>query len=140
MNRRIKNNDELKEIVQANIKIIKSEQDLNKFRLILTKIAVESALNAGLNTPRDRSDFSIRNWSRKGKAASLHWMIRSYFPMSKSMTTRGIITKFNEMYGADISASLIREVPNAIIDQFVKCQSRSLDVIYPNSTLDYIVL
>ncbi len=43
------NHDELKAIAQAAAKNIKTEADLNEFRHMLTKITVETALNAELD-------------------------------------------------------------------------------------------
>jgi len=42
-------NKELQAIVQAAAKDIKTEEDLNEFRQMLTKITVEAALNAELD-------------------------------------------------------------------------------------------
>ena len=42
------NHDEIKAIAQAAAKNIKTEADLNDFRQMLTKITVETALNADL--------------------------------------------------------------------------------------------
>jgi transposase-like protein len=46
------------------------------------------------------------------------------------MTTREIVTTFKEMYGADVSATLISKVTDAVIEQVVEWQSRPLDAIY----------
>lgn len=43
------NKEELQEIAQAAAKNIRTEQDLNEFRQMLTKITVEAALNAELD-------------------------------------------------------------------------------------------
>ena len=43
------NREELQEIALAAAKNIKTEQDLNGFRQMLTKITVEAALNAELD-------------------------------------------------------------------------------------------
>ena len=43
------NKDELQAIAQAAAKNIKTDQDLNEFRQMLTKITVEVALNAELD-------------------------------------------------------------------------------------------
>lgn len=43
------NKEELQAIAQSAAKNIKTEQDLNEFRQILTKITVEAALNAELD-------------------------------------------------------------------------------------------
>ena len=56
------------------------------------------------------------------------------------MTTREIVTTFKEMYGAEVSASLISKVTDAVIDQVVEWQSRPLDAIYPIVYLDCIVV
>jgi len=56
------------------------------------------------------------------------------------MSTREIVTTFKEMYDADVSASLISTVTNAVIDQVTEWQSRPLDAIYPIVYLDCIVL
>lgn len=44
------------------------------------------------------------------------------------------------MYGADVSASLISKVTDAVIDQVVEWQNRPLDAVYPIVYLDCIVL
>ena len=44
------------------------------------------------------------------------------------------------MYGADVSASLVSRVTDAVIDQVVDWQSRSLDPLYPIVYLDCMVL
>jgi putative transposase len=56
------------------------------------------------------------------------------------MTTREIVKTFKEMYGADVSATLISKVTDAVIDQVVDWQSRPLDPLYPIIYLDCIVL
>mgnify|MGYP000504139689 FL=1 len=56
------------------------------------------------------------------------------------MTTREIVTTFKEMYGADVSATLISKVTDAVIEQVVEWQSRPLDAIYPIVYLDCIVV
>jgi putative transposase len=62
------------------------------------------------------------------------------FLYAQGMSTREIVTTFKEMYGADVSASLISKVTNAVIDQVVEWQSRPLDSIYPIVYLDCIVV
>lgn len=71
-------------------KNIKSEQDLNEFKKILTKMTLETALK--------------------------------------------------DLYDAEVSASLISRVTDAVIDQVIGWQSRPLDPVYPIVYLDCIVL
>ena len=53
------------------------------------------------------------------------------FLYAQGMTTREIVKTFKEMYGADVSASLISKVTDAVIDQVIDWQSRPLDPLYP---------
>jgi len=62
------------------------------------------------------------------------------FLYAQGMSTREIVTTFKEMYGADVSASVISKVTDAVIDQVVDWQSRPLDPLYPIVYLDCIVL
>jgi transposase-like protein len=48
------------------------------------------------------------------------------FLYAQGMSTREIVITFKEMYGADVSASLISQVTNAVIDRVVEWQSRPL--------------
>jgi putative transposase len=56
------------------------------------------------------------------------------------MSTRDIVATFKEMYGADVSASLISKVTDAVLDRVLEWQARPLDAIYPIVYLDCIVL
>ncbi len=56
------------------------------------------------------------------------------------MTTREIVTTVKEMYGADVSATLIPKVTDAVIEQVIEWQSRPLDAVYPIIYLDCIVV
>ncbi len=62
------------------------------------------------------------------------------FLYAQGMTTREIVTIFKEMYGADVSATLISKVTDAVIEQVVEWQSRLLDAICPIIYLDCIVV
>ena len=59
---------------------------------------------------------------------------------AKGMSTRDITETFQEMYGAEISASLVSQVTNAVLEQVIEWQSRPLDAVYPIVYLDCIVL
>jgi len=45
-----------------------------------------------------------------------------------------------ELYGADVSASIISIITDSVIEQVVEWQSRSLDSFYPIVYLDCIIL
>ena len=56
------------------------------------------------------------------------------------MTNREIVAFFKEMYDADVSASLISKVTDAVIEQVTEWQNRALDSLYPVVYLDCIVV
>ncbi|MCR8924361.1 IS256 family transposase [Dasania sp. GY-MA-18] len=169
------NHDELKAIAQAAAKNIKTEADLNDFRQMLTKITVETALNAELedhlgysrhepseatnsrngftsktlqtedgqfevDTPRDRAGSFEPQLVKKHQRRFTSMDDKILFLYAQGMSTREIVTTFKEMYGADISPTLISKVTNAVIEQVVEWQARPLDAIYPIVYLGCIVL
>ncbi|SUA51703.1 Transposase and inactivated derivatives [Oligella ureolytica] len=154
---------------------IKTENDLAEFRQILTKVTVESALNAELDehlgyerhqasnngnsrngyasktvktedgqfeldTPRDRDGSFEPQLIKKGQTrfTSMDDKILSLY--AKGMTTREIVATFKEMYGADVSPTLISKVTEAVIEKVDEWQSRPLDAVYPIVYLDCIVV
>jgi transposase-like protein len=56
------------------------------------------------------------------------------------MTTREISATFKEMYDADVSATLVSRVTDAVIDKVTEWQARPLDTVYPIVYLDCIVI
>ena len=62
------------------------------------------------------------------------------FLYAQGLSTREVVDTFQEMYGADISPSLVSKVTDAVIDQVVEWQARPLDAVYPIVYLDCIVL
>jgi len=156
-------------------KSIKTESDLDDFRKMLTKVTIETALNAELDAhlgyekfspksetnsrngyssksvitddgkvpidvPRDREASFEPKLVRKHQTRfqSMDDKILSLY--AKGMTTRDIVDTFKDMYGADVSASLISKVTDAVLEQVVEWQSRPLDEIYPIVYLDCIVV
>lgn len=59
---------------------------------------------------------------------------------AKGMTNREIVSFFKEMYDADVSASLISKVTDAVIEQVIEWQNRPLESLYPIVYLDCIVV
>ncbi len=62
------------------------------------------------------------------------------FLYAQGMTTPAIVTTFREMYGADVSATLISKVTDAVTEQVVEWQSRSLGATQPIVYLGSIVV
>ncbi len=166
---------QLEALAREAAKSIKSESDLNDFRKMLTKVTVETALNAELDdhlgydkhgispsdnsrngysnktlrtedgqfeidAPRDRDGSFQPRLVKKHQTrfASMDDKILSLY--AKGMTTREIVATFKEMYDADVSASLISKVTDAVLEQVIEWQSRPLDELYPIVYLDCIVV
>lgn len=169
------NKQELQAVAQRVAKNIKTEEDLNEFRQILTKMTVEAALNAELDdhlgfakheqsevdnnrngytgktlqtedgqfeldTPRDRAGSFVPRLVKKHQRRFISMSDKILFLYAQGMTTREIVATFKDMYGADVSASLISKVTDAVIEQVVEWQSRPLDAVYPIVYLDCIVV
>lgn len=90
--------------------------------------------------PRDRdSSFEPQLVGKhQTRFTSLDDKILSWY--AKGMTTREIVAAFKELYGAEVSATLISKVTDAVIAQVVEWQSRPLDPVYPILYLDCIVV
>jgi transposase-like protein len=56
------------------------------------------------------------------------------------MSTRDIVSTFKEMYGADVSATLVSKVTESVITKAIEWRNRPLDEIYPIVYLDGIVI
>lgn len=166
---------ELEKFGKEFAKGIKSEQDLNEFRQVLTKITVEAALNAELDehlgyerhgpndtdnsrngfssktirtedgqfelsTPRDRSGDFEPQLVKKNQTRFTSMDDKILHLYAQGLSTREIVQSFKELYGAEVSASLISRVTNAVIERVVEWQSRPLDPVYPIVYLDCIVV
>lgn len=57
---------------------------------------------------------------------------------AKGMSTRDIAEHFKDLYGADVSASLISNVTNRVLESAKEWQARPLDAVYPILFLDAI--
>ena len=166
---------DLQAIAQEAAKNIQSEADLNEFRQMLTKITVETALNAELDdhlgydkhacsdasnsrngstsktlqtedgqfeldTPRDREGSFEPQLVKKHQRRFTSMDDKILFLYAQGMTTREIVKTFKEMYGADVSPTLISKVTDAVIEQVIEWQSRPLEPVYPIVYLDCIVV
>ena len=93
-----------------------------------------------LDTPRDRDGSFNPLLVKKHQRRFTAMDDKIIFLYAQGLSTREIVTTFKEMYGADVSASLISKVTDAVIEQVVEWQSRPLDDIYPIVYLDCIVV
>lgn len=91
-------------------------------------------------TPRDRKSTFEPQIIRKNQTRITEFDQQILTLYAKGMTTRDIAETFKEMYGAEVSHSLISKVTEAVIEEVVAWQARPLDEIYPILYLDCIVV
>jgi transposase-like protein len=93
-----------------------------------------------IDTPRDRNGSFEPQIVKKQQTrfTSMDDKILSLY--AKGMSTREIVETFKEMYGADVSASLISKVTDSVIEKVVQWQSRPLEPVYPIIYLDCLVV
>ncbi|MCP4055441.1 MAG: IS256 family transposase [Mesoflavibacter sp.] len=93
-----------------------------------------------ISTPRDRdSDFEPQIIKkRQSRITDFDHRILALY--SRGMTTRDIVAFFKETYDADVSATLVSHVTNAVIEQVKLWQSQPLERVYPVVYLDCIVV
>ena len=93
-----------------------------------------------INRPRDRNgDFEPQLISNgQTRINKLDEQILALY--ARGMTTRDIAEAIREMYGAEVSHSVISGVTEAVIDEVKRWQSRPLDSLYPILYLDGIVV
>lgn len=93
-----------------------------------------------IDVPRDRNGSFEPQIVRKGQTRLTEFDDQIYSLYAKGMTTRDIVDCFKEMYDADVSAGLISQVTNAVLDKVHEWQSRPLDEVYPVVYLDCLVV
>ena len=93
-----------------------------------------------ITTPRDRDASFEPRIVGKGQTrmAGLDAKIVSLY--ARGMTTRDIQSHLEEMYGVEVSPTLISNVTDAVLEEVRAWQSRPLDAVYPIVYLDALVV
>ena len=93
-----------------------------------------------IQAPRDRNGKFSPQLIAKGKTRinTLDQQILALY--ARGMTTRDIADALHEMYGADVSHSLIGKVTDAVCEEVQIWQNRPLESLYPILYLDGIVV
>lgn len=93
-----------------------------------------------LATPRDRqSRFEPQLVEkRQTRVGVLDERILSLY--AKGMSTREIVAMLEELYGANVSPTLISKVTDSVMEQIIEWQARPLEAVYPIVYLDCIHL
>jgi transposase-like protein len=166
---KVMNKDKLQALAKELAKDIKTPKDLSELSAQLTKMTVEAALNTEMDyfldgennnsrngynrktlkgdhgefellTPRDRqSRFEPQLVKkRQTRITGMDEQILALY--ARGMTTRDIVATFEEMYGAEISPTLVSQVTSSVMERVTQWQSRPLDPVYPIVYLDCIVV
>ena len=105
-----------------------------------SKVVTSDDGQFGIDVPRDRDSSFEPQIVKKHQTRLTAMDEKIHCLYAKGMSTREIVATFKEMYDADVSASLISKVTDAVIDQVIEWQSRPLDSVYPIVYLDCIVV
>lgn len=93
-----------------------------------------------IETPRDRTGSFEPILVKKNQTRLTRMDDQILFLYAKGMSTRDIVDSFQEMYGADVSPTLVSNVTAAVIDTVTEWQARPLDPVYPILYLDALVV
>lgn len=89
-----------------------------------------------IETPRDRNGDFEPQLVKKGRTRLTQFDEQILCLYAKGMSTREIVAAFKEMYDADVSATLISQVTEAVLEQVLLWQQRPLEPVYPIVYLD----
>jgi len=93
-----------------------------------------------IETPRDRNGGFDPQFVKKGQTRLTHFDDQILALYARGMSTRDIVSAFREMYGAEVSPTLVSKVTESVLERVLEWQSRPLDGVYPIVYLDCIVL
>lgn len=91
-------------------------------------------------TPRDRNGSFEPKLLGKRQTRLTQFDDQILALYAKGMSTRDIVAMFEELYGAEVSPTLVSRVTEAVIEEVVAWQNRPLDAVYPVVFLDCVVL
>ena len=95
---------------------------------------------AEITIPRDRQGEFEPQMVKKGQSrlSGLDEKIIALY--ARGMSVRDIQAQLQEMYGAEVSPTLISNVTDAVIDEVKQWQNRPLVTVYPIVFLDCLVI
>jgi len=93
-----------------------------------------------IDTPRDRNGSFEPQLVTKNQTRLSHFDDKILTLYAKGMSTRDIVETFRELYGAELSPTLVSHVTEAVLGKVIEWQSRPLDALYPILYLDCIVV
>ena len=93
-----------------------------------------------IETSRDRNGSFKPQFVRKGQTRLTQMDDQIPALYAKDLSTRDIVEAFKEMYDADVSAQLVSNVTERVLDTVLEWQSLPLEALYPIVYLDCVVL
>jgi putative transposase len=93
-----------------------------------------------IGVPRDRNSEYEPQIVKKGQTRWDGFDDKILSLYTRGMTTRDIQAQLQEMYGVEISHSLISQVTDSVMDEVRSWQSRPLSPVYPIVWLDALVV
>jgi putative transposase len=93
-----------------------------------------------LNIPRDRNGNFEPKLIPKNQTRFEGFDDKILSLYARGMTTRDIQSQLEELYGVDVSPTLISNVTNEVIEEVKAWQSRPLDKVYPIVWMDALVI
>ena len=93
-----------------------------------------------ITVPRDRESSFEPVIVKKGETrlTAMDNQILSLY--AKGMSTRDIVDTFQEIYGAEISPTLVSKVTESVLEKVIQWRSRPPDEVYPILYLDGLVI
>lgn len=95
---------------------------------------------AEIAIPRDRAGTFDPQFIPKGQTRFDGFDAKILSMYARGLSTRDIQAQLEELYGVEVSPTLISNVTNAVIDEVKSWQSRPLEHIYPIIYLDALVV
>ncbi|RBP44816.1 IS256 family transposase [Arenicella xantha] len=93
-----------------------------------------------IETPRDRDASFEPQLIKKRQTRVPTLDSKIVFLYSQGLSTREIVQTLEELYGTDVSPTLVSRVTDAVLADVIEWQSRPLDDVYPIVYLDCIVV
>lgn len=95
---------------------------------------------AEIGIPRDRTGAFEPQLVQKGQTRFNGFDDKILSLYARGMTTRDIQAQLHELYGVEVSHTLVSNVTEAVEQERLAWQNRSLDAVYPIVYLDAIVV
>jgi putative transposase len=95
---------------------------------------------AEMRIPRDRTGAFEPQLVQKGQTRFNGFDDKILSLYARGMTTRDIQAQLHELYGVEVSHTLVSNVTEAVEQERLAWQNRSLDAVYPIVYLDAIVV